>query len=141
MSAFFVWEDPVCLFVFSQINCSFQIFYSRGLPFTYTFLHFTSIHPVRYTFLNLMPVISEDTEFNNDATILLIKFIRRRYNELQYQRTRPQVYRDVYEELCKHGYNFSVERIRRKWNNLLGSYKRVKKLKKTRKLQWEYYQV
>ncbi|XP_047498776.1 uncharacterized protein LOC125045520 isoform X1 [Penaeus chinensis] len=83
----------------------------------------------------------EDTEFNNDATILLIKFIRRRYNELQYQRTRPQVYRDVYEELCKNGYNFSVERIRRKWNNLLGSYKRVKKLKKTRKLQWEYYQI
>ncbi|KAK8729951.1 hypothetical protein OTU49_008399 [Cherax quadricarinatus] len=40
-----------------------------------------------------------------------------------------------------HGYNFSQERIRRKWNNLLGTFKRVKKEFSPKKPPWEYYQI
>ncbi|KAK3879939.1 hypothetical protein Pcinc_015533 [Petrolisthes cinctipes] len=84
----------------------------------------------------------EDIEFSHEATILLIEGIKKRYQELtSNNRARPQVYRDLHEELTQHGYNFSVERIRRKWNNLLGTYKRVKKEFLPHKPPWEYYQV
>ncbi|XP_042237486.1 uncharacterized protein LOC121876456 [Homarus americanus] len=84
----------------------------------------------------------EDVEFSHEATILLIEGIRKRYTELSSNnRARPYVYRDLHEELTLHGYNFSLERIRRKWNNLLGTYKRVKKEYSPRKPPWEYYQV
>ncbi|XP_071536697.1 uncharacterized protein [Panulirus ornatus] len=84
----------------------------------------------------------EDVEFNHEATMLLIKCIRKRYAELiSNNRARPQIYKDIYAEMTMRGYNFSVERIRRKWNNLLGTYKRVKKECYPRSPPWEYYQV
>ncbi|XP_045594733.2 uncharacterized protein [Procambarus clarkii] len=84
----------------------------------------------------------EDVEFSNEATLLLIEGIRKRYSELaSNNRSRPQVYKELHEELTMHGYNFSQERIRRKWNNLLGTYKRVKKEFSPKKPPWEYYQI
>lgn len=86
--------------------------------------------------------LTEGVEFSHEATMLLIEGIKKRYQELNSNnRARPQVYRDLHEELTLHGYNFSVERIRRKWNNLLGTYKRVKKEFSPHKPPWEYYQV
>lgn len=85
---------------------------------------------------------TEDVEFSHEATMLLIKCIRKRYAELiSNNRARPQIYKDIHAELTMRGYNFSVERIRRKWNNLLGTYKRVKKEYSPRNPPWEYYQV
>nr|XP_053655196.1 uncharacterized protein LOC128704156 [Cherax quadricarinatus] len=89
-----------------------------------------------------MYVNAQDVEFSNEATLLLIEGIRKRYAELSSNnRSRPQVYKELHEELTMHGYNFSQERIRRKWNNLLGTFKRVKKEFSPKKPPWEYYQV
>ncbi|XP_063876086.1 uncharacterized protein LOC135109032 isoform X1 [Scylla paramamosain] len=84
-------------------------------------------------------VVTEDIEFSHEATVLLINGIRRRYRELSTNhRSRHQIYRDLHDEFTKHGYNYSVERIRRKWNNLLGTYKRLRKDPNPGKLPWEY---
>ena len=86
--------------------------------------------------------MTEDIEFSHEATVLLIRGIRKRFCELSTNhRARPQIYRDLHDELTKHGYNYSVERIRRKWNNLLGTYKRIRKEHNPGKPIWEYLDV
>lgn len=86
--------------------------------------------------------VPEDIEFSHEATVLLIKGIRRRYKELSTNhRSRHQIYRDLHDEFTRHGYNYSVERIRRKWNNLLGTYKRLRRDPNPGKVPWEYLDV
>ncbi|KAG0720514.1 putative uncharacterized transposon-derived protein F52C9.6 [Chionoecetes opilio] len=83
-----------------------------------------------------------DIEFGQEATTLLIKGIQRRFHQLSTDpRARPRIYRDLCDELMSHGYNYTVGRIRRKWNNLLRKYKRIKKDQNPVKPQWEYLQV
>ena len=84
---------------------------------------------------------TEDSEFDYDATMLLIESVRKHYTELRTNnKARPGLYRKIQEEFMKRGYTYSVERIRRKWNNLLGTFKRLQR-ERSNKPPWEYYKV
>ncbi|XP_076120880.1 uncharacterized protein LOC143101637 isoform X1 [Alosa pseudoharengus] len=87
--------------------------------------------------------VSSSSEFTHDAIMLLIEAMAARW-DLYGQRERSRLFQSVQQELDSHGYPLPVERIRRKWNNLIVTYKRVKERCRGRgqaRTSWEYYEV
>lgn len=87
--------------------------------------------------------VSSSSEFTHDAIMLLIEAMAARW-DLYGQRERSRLFQSVQQELEGHGYPLPVERIRRKWNNLIVTYKRVKERCRGRgqaRTSWEYYEV
>ncbi|KAL2101797.1 hypothetical protein ACEWY4_003558 [Coilia grayii] len=87
--------------------------------------------------------VSSSSEFTHDAIMLLIDAMAARW-DLYGQRERSRLFQSVQQELENHGYPLPVERIRRKWNNLIVTYKRVKERCRGRgqaRTSWEYYEV
>lgn len=87
---------------------------------------------------------ADEADFNHTATLLLIEFIRQRFQRFLLIHSRAAVYREVQEELCFRGFSFTIEKIRRKWNNLITTYRRIKEKNSEDpkvKIMWDYFQV
>ncbi|XP_048848232.1 uncharacterized protein LOC125718422 [Brienomyrus brachyistius] len=82
-------------------------------------------------------------EFSYQAIVFLIEAVARRWR-LYGSRERAQLFQGVQQELEGQGYCMPVERIRRKWNNLIVTYKRVKDRSRETgqaKTSWEFYEM
>lgn len=73
----------------------------------------------------------------------LIEAVGRRWS-LYGTRERSQLFQSVQKELEEQGHCLPVEKIRRKWNNLIVTYKRVKYRGRETgqaRTSWEYFEV
>ncbi|XP_076739678.1 uncharacterized protein LOC143418451 [Maylandia zebra] len=94
------------------------------------------------------PAPSEKTlcsgsDFSSKAVLCLIEAVGRRWG-LYETRERSQLFQSVQEEMASKGHILPVEKIRRKWNNLIVTYKRVKDRSWETghaKTSWEYFTV
>nr|XP_045581232.1 uncharacterized protein LOC123745026 [Procambarus clarkii] len=90
--------------------------------------------------------VEGEDDFNHNATLLLIECVRDRYEKFCSSRQeRNLVYMEIQDELRSYSYNFSVEKIRSKWNSLVTTYKRIKDRHKVGgigigKRTWDYFQ-
>ncbi|KAJ8251588.1 hypothetical protein GJAV_G00222960 [Gymnothorax javanicus] len=83
------------------------------------------------------------SEFTYQTIVFLIEAVGRRWN-MYGSRERAQLFHSVQKELESQGYCLPVERIRRKWNNLIVTYKRVKDRSRETgqaKTSWEYFEM
>ncbi|CAL1588852.1 unnamed protein product [Knipowitschia caucasica] len=83
------------------------------------------------------------SDFSSKAVLCLIEAVGRRWG-LYDTRERSQLFQSVQEEMASKGHLLPVEKIRRKWNNLIVTYKRVKD--RTRetghaKTSWEFFDL
>ncbi|XP_066563296.1 uncharacterized protein LOC136751522 [Amia ocellicauda] len=97
--------------------------------------------------LQMLPQPAQDTgsgqEFSPQAIVQLIQAVGRRWEQYS-TRERGQLFQGVQEELAQNGLAFPLERIRRKWNNLLVTYKRVYERARAtgqHTTTWEYYEM
>ncbi|XP_066563303.1 uncharacterized protein LOC136751527 isoform X2 [Amia ocellicauda] len=97
--------------------------------------------------LMMLPQPAQDTgpgqEFSPQAIVQLIQAVGRRWEQYS-TRERGRLFQGVQEELAQNGQAFPLERIRRKWNNLLVTYKRVHERARytgQHKTTWEYYEM
>lgn len=96
----------------------------------------------------MMPSASEKTlssgsDFSSKAVLCLIEAVGRRWG-LYETRERSQLFQSVQEEMASKGHILPVEKIRRKWNNLIVTYKRVKDRSRETghaKTSWEFFDV
>ncbi|XP_061701810.1 uncharacterized protein LOC133514275 [Syngnathoides biaculeatus] len=82
-------------------------------------------------------------DFSSKAVLCLIDAVGRRWG-LYETRERSQLFQSVQEELAAKGHFLPVERIRRKWNNLIVTYKRVKDRSRVTghaKTSWEFFDL
>ncbi|KAM6966806.1 uncharacterized protein LKV04_019211 isoform 1-T1 [Tautogolabrus adspersus] len=94
------------------------------------------------------PVPSEKTlptgsDFSSKAVLCLIEAVGRRWG-LYETRERSQLFQSVQEEMASKGHLLPVEKIRRKWNNLIVTYKRVKDRSRETghaKTSWEFFDL
>ncbi|XP_054615619.1 uncharacterized protein LOC129171211 [Dunckerocampus dactyliophorus] len=83
------------------------------------------------------------SDFSSKAVLCLIEAVGRRWG-LYETRERSQLFQSVQEELAAKGHMLPVERIRRKWNNLIVTYKRVKDRSRETgqaKTSWEFFDL
>ncbi|XP_061557432.1 uncharacterized protein LOC133415408 [Phycodurus eques] len=83
------------------------------------------------------------SDFSSKAVLCLIDAVGRRWG-LYETRERSQLFQSVQEELAAKGHFLPVERIRRKWNNLIVTYKRVKDRSRETghaKTSWEFFDL
>lgn len=82
-------------------------------------------------------------DFSSKVVLCLIEAVGRRWG-LYETRERSQLFQSVQEELASKGFMLPVEKIRRKWNNLIVTYKRVKDRSRETghaKTSWEFFDV
>ncbi|KAJ8387607.1 hypothetical protein AAFF_G00153030 [Aldrovandia affinis] len=99
------------------------------------------IAPAPLPNMNLPVVTPEKVSYQ--AIVYLIEGMGRRWN-MYGSRGRAQLFHSVQKELESQGYCLPVERIRRKWNNLIVTYKRVKDRSRETgqaKTSWEYFEM
>lgn len=83
------------------------------------------------------------SDFSSKAVLCLIEAVGRRWG-LYETRERSQLFQSVQEEMASRGHVLPVEKIRRKWNNLIVTYKRVKDRSRETghaKTSWEFFDV
>ena len=83
------------------------------------------------------------SDFSSKAVLCLIEAVGRRWG-LYETRERSQLFQSVQEEMASKGHLLPVEKIRRKWNNLIVTYKRVKDRSQETghaKTSWEFFDV
>ncbi|MGH0165342.1 UNVERIFIED_CONTAM: hypothetical protein FKN15_069101 [Acipenser sinensis] len=83
------------------------------------------------------------SEFNAQSILLLLLFIRQHW-DLYRANHRSLLFQTVHREFQASGYEISCEKLKKKWNNLLVTYKRAKERCKGNgkaKIAWEYYEV
>lgn len=83
------------------------------------------------------------SDFSSKAVLCLIEAVGRRWG-LYETRERSQLFQSVQEEMASKGHALPVEKIRRKWNNLIVTYKRVKDRSRETghaKTSWEFFDV
>ncbi|XP_010783796.1 uncharacterized protein [Notothenia coriiceps] len=81
------------------------------------------------------------SDFSSKAVLCLIEAVGRRWG-LYETRERSQLFQSVQEEMASKGHLLPVEKIRRKWNNLIVTYKRVKDRSQETghaKTSWEFF--
>ncbi|KAG9352096.1 hypothetical protein JZ751_020509 [Albula glossodonta] len=81
-------------------------------------------------------------EFNPRTTQLLIELTQKHWD--QYAINKTQFYQMLHSEFLAHGYNISAQKIRKKWNNLLVTYKRTKdrtRVSSEARITWEYFEA
>ncbi|KAM6905362.1 uncharacterized protein FYW49_015381 [Xenentodon cancila] len=87
--------------------------------------------------------VSSGSDFSSKAVLCLIEAIGRRWG-LYDTRERSQLFQSVQEEMASKGHILPVEKIRRKWNNLIVTYKRVKDRSRETghaKTSWEFFDL
>ncbi|KAG1935624.1 uncharacterized protein si:ch1073-357b18.4 [Pimephales promelas] len=88
--------------------------------------------------------VSSSSEFTHGAIVLLIEAMQRCW-DVYSARERSLLFQSVQKELEGHGHSLPVEKIRRKWNNLIVTYKRVKDRSLLcggqTKTSWEYFEM
>ncbi|KAL6103256.1 uncharacterized protein ACO6RY_02691 [Pungitius sinensis] len=87
-----------------------------------------------------LPFVSD---FSSKAVLCLIEAVGRRWG-LYETRERSQLFQSVQEEMAAMGHVLPVEKIRRKWNNLIVTYKRVKDRSRETghaKTSWEFFDL
>ncbi|XP_053708028.1 uncharacterized protein LOC128751184 [Synchiropus splendidus] len=80
-------------------------------------------------------------EFSSKAVFSLIEAVGRRWFHYE-TRERSQLFQSVHEEMASKGHTVPVDKIRRKWNNLIVTYKRVKDRSRETgqaKTSWEFF--
>ncbi|XP_036004591.1 uncharacterized protein si:ch1073-357b18.4 isoform X2 [Fundulus heteroclitus] len=104
------------------------------------------------TYLKIAPVLppapsdktlSSGSDFSSKAVLCLIEAVGRRWG-LYETRERSQLFQSVQEEMASKGHVLPVEKIRRKWNNLIVTYKRVKDRSRETghaKTSWEFFDL
>ncbi|XP_068193808.1 uncharacterized protein si:ch1073-357b18.4 [Antennarius striatus] len=83
------------------------------------------------------------SDFSSKAVLCLIEAVGRRWG-LYETRERSQLFQSVQEEMASKGHMLPVEKIRRKWNNLIVTYKRVKDRSRETghaKTSWEFFDL
>ncbi|XP_026196666.1 uncharacterized protein LOC113149025 [Anabas testudineus] len=83
------------------------------------------------------------SDFSSKAVLCLIEAVGRRWG-LYETRERSQLFQSVQEEMASKGHILPVEKIRRKWNNLIVTYKRVKDRSRETghaKTSWEFFDL
>ncbi|KAK5856581.1 hypothetical protein PBY51_008166 [Eleginops maclovinus] len=83
------------------------------------------------------------SDFSSKAVLCLIEAVGRRWG-LYETRERSQLFQSVQEEMASKGHLLPVEKIRRKWNNLIVTYKRVKDRSRETghaKTSWEFFDL
>ncbi|XP_033826715.1 uncharacterized protein si:ch1073-357b18.4 [Periophthalmus magnuspinnatus] len=83
------------------------------------------------------------SDFSSKAVLCLIEAVGRRWG-LYDTRERSQLFQSVQEEMASKGHVLPVEKIRRKWNNLIVTYKRVKDRSRETghaKTSWEFFDL
>ncbi|KAJ8417606.1 hypothetical protein AAFF_G00224490 [Aldrovandia affinis] len=81
-------------------------------------------------------------EFNPRTTQLLIELTQQHWD--QYKMNKTQFYQMLHSEFLAHGYNITAQKIRKKWNNLLVTYKRTKdrtRVSGEARITWEYFEA
>ncbi|XP_035273156.1 uncharacterized protein LOC118227119 [Anguilla anguilla] len=81
-------------------------------------------------------------EFNPRTTQLLIELTQQHWD--QYKINKTQFYQMLHGEFLAHGYNIPAQKIRKKWNNLLVTYKRTKdrtRVSGETRITWEYFEA
>ncbi|XP_016145440.1 uncharacterized protein [Sinocyclocheilus grahami] len=88
--------------------------------------------------------VSTSSEFTHGAIVHLIEAMQRCW-DVYSSRERSLLFQSVQKELESHGHSLPVEKIRRKWNNLIVTYKRVKDRSSLcggqTKTSWEYFEM
>ncbi|XP_047212415.1 uncharacterized protein LOC124862504 [Girardinichthys multiradiatus] len=87
--------------------------------------------------------LSSGSDFSSKAVLCLIEAVGRRWG-LYETRERSQLFQSVQEEMSSKGHVLPVEKIRRKWNNLIVTYKRVKDRSRETghaKTSWEFFDL
>ncbi|XP_041825792.1 uncharacterized protein LOC121629924 [Melanotaenia boesemani] len=87
--------------------------------------------------------LSSGSDFSSKAVLCLIEAVGRRWG-LYETRERSQLFQSVQEEMASKGHVLPVEKIRRKWNNLIVTYKRVKDRSRETghaKTSWEFFDL
>ncbi|XP_037647454.1 uncharacterized protein LOC119501265 [Sebastes umbrosus] len=87
--------------------------------------------------------LSSGSDFSSKAVLFLIEAVGRRWG-LYETRERSQLFQSVQEEMASKGHVLPVEKIRRKWNNLIVTYKRVKDRSRETghaKTSWEFFDL
>lgn len=134
-------SPTIChMFIFAWVLCVISAAMANGSSGGQDVLH-VAAGPVVVRGPN--EAVSSSSEFTHDAIMLLIEAMAARW-DLYGQRERSRLFQSVQQELEGHGYPLPVERIRRKWNNLIVTYKRVKERCRGRgqaRTSWEYYEV
>lgn len=88
-------------------------------------------------------MLPSGSDFSSKAVLCLIEAVGRRWG-LYETRERSQLFQSVQEEMATKGHVLPVEKIRRKWNNLIVTYKRVKDRSRETghaKTSWEFFDV
>ncbi|XP_056627960.1 uncharacterized protein LOC130439376 [Triplophysa dalaica] len=88
--------------------------------------------------------VSTSSEFTHGAIVHLIEAMQK-CKDVYSSRERALLFQSVQKELESHGYSLPIEKIRRKWNNLIVTYKRVKDRSSLcggpTKTSWEYFEM
>ncbi|XP_066522442.1 uncharacterized protein si:ch1073-357b18.4 [Hoplias malabaricus] len=88
--------------------------------------------------------VSTSSEFTHRAIVHLIEAMHRCW-DVYGSRERSRLFQSVQSELENLGHSLPVEKIRRKWNNLIVTYKRVKERSRLgggrAKTSWEYFEM
>ncbi|XP_037647081.1 uncharacterized protein LOC119501069 isoform X3 [Sebastes umbrosus] len=97
------------------------------------------------TYLKIAPdkTLHSGSDFSSKAVLCLIEAVGRRWG-LYETRERSQLFQSVQEEMASKGHMLPVEKIRRKWNNLIVTYKRVKDRSRETghaKTSWEFFDL
>ncbi|XP_040010589.1 uncharacterized protein LOC120804916 isoform X2 [Xiphias gladius] len=88
-------------------------------------------------------MLPSGSDFSSKAVLCLIEAVGRRWG-LYETRERSQLFQSVQEEMASKGHVLPVEKIRRKWNNLIVTYKRVKDRSRETghaKTSWEFFDL
>nr|XP_046271233.1 uncharacterized protein LOC124073205 [Scatophagus argus] len=88
-------------------------------------------------------MLPSSSDFSSKAVLCLIEAVGRRWG-LYETRERSQLFQSVQEEMASKGHVLPVEKIRRKWNNLIVTYKRVKDRSRETghaKTSWEFFDL
>ncbi|KAG7504735.1 hypothetical protein JOB18_015338 [Solea senegalensis] len=92
---------------------------------------------------SLEKTLPSGSDFSSKAVLCLIEAVGRRWG-LYETRERSQLFQSVQEEMASKGHVLPVEKIRRKWNNLIVTYKRVKDRSRETghaKTSWEFFDL
>ncbi|KAK3529300.1 hypothetical protein QTP70_029174 [Hemibagrus guttatus] len=88
--------------------------------------------------------VSTSSEFTHRAIVHLIEAMHRCW-DIYGSHERSRLFQNVQSELENLGHSLPVEKIRRKWNNLIVTYKRVKERSRLgrgqAKTSWEYFEM
>ncbi|XP_064103174.1 uncharacterized protein LOC135213161 isoform X1 [Macrobrachium nipponense] len=95
------------------------------------------------TMKGLEHIIVGSEGFNHAATLLFIDCIKK-HKDLLRKKKSPEMFLEIKQEMAKEGFSFTEAKLRKKWYNLLISYRRIlERANETGDLisSWPYYEA